>query len=757
MRIACMGGGPGSLYFAILMKKRFPGHSITVYERNKSNDTFGFGVVFSKETLGGLGAADPESYRRIEDSFSYWDDIDTFIHGEKVTTTGHGFCGLARQRLLDILQKRAIELGVDVRFETEVTDLEPHLRNDLIFACDGVNSRIRETYKESFQPSIEWGKCRFSWLGTTRPLTAFTFFYRETQHGLFQVHAYPFEKGGAGEKKTSTFIVECHEDTWLRAGLDRATEEETVAYCERAFAQELEGHRLLGNRSIWRSFPTIRNECWRAGNILLAGDAAHTAHFSIGSGTKLAMEDSIALASVFDRMGCEDVPAALAQYETERRPEVERLQRTAAVSRQWYENTRRYFRQHPIQFTFNQTTRSKRITWDNLAKRDPEFVGRVRSWFAAEAKAPVQSDGKPPVAAFTPFQLRGLTLNNRIVVSPMCMYSAVDGLVNDWHLVHLGSRAVGGAGLVIAEATGISADGRITPGCAGLYEERHVGAWRRIVEFVHRNSSAKIAMQIGHAGRKGSCRVPFEKGYDVPLETGAWPIYAPSAIPFDEKMQTPRAMERADMDRVRGAFVRSAKFALEAGFDLLELHYAHGYLMSSFISPLSNKRTDEYGGSIENRMRFPLEVFDAVRAAWPSNMPVAVRISATDWTDDGLTGEDMVTVATLLKERGCDAIDVSAGGTSTRGKPVYGRMFQLPFADRIRHEAKIPVMSVGNIQDVDQVNTIVAAGRADLCVIARGHLRDPYLANHAALQYGFVDQPWPKQYLAVRNFERGAS
>jgi anthraniloyl-CoA monooxygenase len=746
MRIVVLGGGPGGLYFSILMKKRFPEHSITVFERNRRGDTFGFGVVFSKETLGGLESADPESYREIERSFAYWDDIDTFLHGRCETTTGHGFCGLSRKRLLEILEDRALALGVEIRFETEVDSLDAVGPCDLVYACDGVNSKVREALASTFRPTIEWGLTRFSWLGTSLPLTAFTFFYRENEHGLFQVHAYPFEPG------MSTFIVECHEDTWKRAGLDRADEAETVRYCERTFAAELKGHRLLANRSIWRSFPTIRNERWSHGKVVLAGDAVHTAHFSIGSGTKLAMEDAIALSAVFAREGCADVPRVLALYEQERRPEVERLQRTAETSRQWYENTRRYLKQDPLQFTFNQTTRSKRITFDNLAKRDPAFVKRTSDWFARAAGAKPQSDGNWPVPAFTPFSLRGLTLPNRVVVSPMCMYSAVDGTVNDWHLVHLGSRAVGGAGLVITEMTDVSPDGRITPGCAGLYDEAHVEAWKRIVDFVHHRSASKIAIQLAHAGRKGSCRLPWEAGYDVPLSDGGWETIAPSAIPYHESMPAPRAMDRSDMDRVRDAFVRAARAADRCGFDMIELHAAHGYLLSSFISPLSNVRTDEYGGSIANRMRFPLEVFDAIRAAWPAAKPIAVRISATDWTPDGLSGDDLVALATMFREHGCDAIDVSAGQTSPRARPVYGRMFQVPFSDRIRHEVGIPTMTVGNVQDVDQVNTILAAGRADLCVLARPHLTDPYLTMHAAARYGAVDHPWPNPYLAVRPF-----
>ncbi len=744
MKIVCVGGGPAGLYFSILMKKAFPDSSITVHEQNRADDTFGWGVVFSKETLGHFGDADRESYQAIQDAFAYWDDIDTFYGGTCVTSTGHGFCGMSRKRLLNILQARAAGLGVALRFETVVEHLDAFADADLIVGCDGVNSRIRESRREVFKPTIEWGACRFTWLGTTLPLDSFTFIYRENEHGLFQVHAYPFEPG------LSTFIVECHEDTWRRAGLDEAPEAETVRYCEALFAEDLKGHRLLTNKSIWRSFPTVTTETWHDGRVVLMGDAVHTAHFSIGSGTKLAMEDAIALVDAFVRHGTDDVPAVLAAYEESRRVEVARLQKTAWTSRLWFENTRRYVGQHPVQFTFNQTTRSKRITWDNLARRDSAFVEQVREWYAGDVDAPRQSDGRAPVPMFTPFRLRGLELRNRVVVSPMCMYSAEDGTVNDWHLVHLGSRAIGGAGLIVSEMTDVSREGRISPGCAGMYEPKHVDAWRRVTDFVHASSAAKIAIQIAHAGRKGSTRVSWE-GVDEPLPKGNWPLISASAIPFRSRNQTPREMSRADMDEVRDQFARAAEMALAAGFDMIEIHMAHGYLLSSFLSPLTNLRTDAYGGSVAARSRFPLEVFDAVRAAWPDDRPISVRVSATDWVEPGgLGADDAVAIARSLKEHGCDVIDVSAGQTTPDARPVYGRMFQVPFSDQIRHEARIPTMTVGNIQDADQVNTILAAGRADLCVLARPHLKDPYLTLHAAERYEHFDQPWPRQYLSVR-------
>jgi anthraniloyl-CoA monooxygenase len=745
VRISCIGGGPGSLYSAILLKKAFPAAEIVVHERNRADDTFGWGVVFSDETLSGFEAADRETYTAIRRQFAYWGEIDTFVHGAVVRSTGHGFCGMSRRSLLQIFHDRCRELGVVLAFESEVKDPEALRSADLVIAADGANSLVRQRYEASFRPSIAWGACRFAWLGTNLPLRAFTFVFRENEHGLFTVHAYPF-----GES-TSTWIVECREETWRRAGLDRASEAETTAYVERLFADHLQGHRILTNKSIWRSFPTVSCGSWRHENVVLLGDAAHTAHFSIGSGTKLAMEDAITLARAFEAHGAGDVPRALEAYEANRRVEVSKIQRAATTSQAWFENAARWMRQDPVRFTFNLMTRSKRITYDNLAKRDPALVARVREGYAAENGVLPGPAGESPPPIFVPFHVRGLELANRIVVSPMCQYSADDGAPTDWHLVHLGSRAIGGAGLVIAEMTDVTPDGRITTGCTGIWDDRHVAPWKRVVDFVHAHSRAKVGLQLAHAGRKGSCTLPWEG--DRPLTgAAAWTTLGPSAIPFDTGWPAPKAMDRADMGHVAEAFAAGARRALAAGFDLVELHMAHGYLLSSFLSPLSNRRTDAYGGSLENRLRFPLEVLDAVRAAWPKDRPVFVRISASDWMPDGsgMTETEAVEVARALSAHGCDVVDVSSAGNVPESPVIYGRMYQVPFADRIRHEAGVPVMAVGGIEGADHANTILAAGRADLCAIARGHLRDPYLAMHAAATYGWTEGHWPDQYLTVR-------
>lgn len=756
MKITSIGGGPAGLYFAILMKKAFPETVMTVLERNRPDDTFGWGVVFSDETLGVFEEADPESFRAITDQFRRWDDIETFYRGTRTVSTGHGFAALERKTLLGILHERCRSLGVDLQFEREVEDLEddPSVRDaDLILGADGINSAIRARWADHFEPHLDWRKCKFTWLGTTKPLDAFTFVFAESEHGLFQVHAYPFRDGLA------TWIVECHEDTWKRAGLDRASEADTVAYCEALFAEHLDGHRLLTNRSIWRSFPTVSCRTWfgrfDGRDVVLLGDAAHTAHFSIGSGTKLAMEDAIALAGAFQRLGTEDVPKVLAAYQDARWVDVIKLQKAAQTSLEWFENSQRYMGQDPIQLTFNLMTRSKRITYDNLRQRDPALVSEVDHWFRDAAELADRRPGPPPPPIFMPLRLRRLELANRIVVSPMCQYRAQDGLVDDWHLVHLGSRAIGGAGLVVTEMTDVAADGRITPGCAGLYDETHRDAWKRIVAFVHAESASKIGIQLAHAGRKGSVHHPWEPGReDVPLTAaeGAWPTIGPSAIPFHEHWPMPRAMTRGDMDEVRDAFVRSTRWAEEAGFDLVELHMAHGYLLSSFLSPLANRRDDTYGGSLENRLRFPLEVFSAMRTVWPEAKPMAVRISASDWMSDGrgTTPEEAVEIARALKAAGCDLIDVSSGGNSPESAPVYGRMYQVPFAERIRHAVDMPVMAVGALLGADHANTVIAAGRADLAAMARPHLRDAYLTLHAAERYGWRDQAWPAPYLAGR-------
>ncbi|HXE57549.1 MAG TPA: bifunctional salicylyl-CoA 5-hydroxylase/oxidoreductase [Gemmatimonadales bacterium] len=746
MRIVSVGGGPAGLYFAILMRQADPTAEITVYERNRLDDTFGFGVVFSDATQESLAEADRPTYEELARRATHWDAIDIHYRGRVITSTGHGFGGLSRRVLLDILARRAVALGVEIRSQCEVRDLDLLREADLVLGADGWNSVVRERWRDAFQPTVDWRPNRFVWLGTTRPFPAFTFHFKYDRHGLWRVHAYQYEPG------RSTFIVETTEATWRAAGLDAATEDDTLAFCEALFAPELAGHRLLKNRSIWRSFPTIRNARWHHGKVVLLGDAAHTAHFSVGSGTKLAMEDAIALVGAL-RAHPGDLAAALAAYEAERRPAVESLQRAAQVSLQWFEDTERYMRLEPIQFAFNLLTRSLRISHENLRLRDPGFIERVDRWFAGEAArqsgVTVRTDPPPP-PLLTPFRLRELVLPNRIVVSAMCQYSATDGFPDDWHLVHLGSRAVGGAGLVFAEMTDVSAEGRISPGCAGLYRPEHAAAWKRIVDFVHRHTEAKIAIQLGHAGRKASTRRSWE-GDVEPLPDGNWPIIAPSPIPYFPHSQVPREMDRNDMDRVREDFVRAARMALEAGFDLLEIHMAHGYLLASFISPLTNRRRDEYGGALENRMRFPLEVFDAVREVWPPERPMSVRISAVDWYPGGMEPADAVEVARLLKARGCDLVDVSAGQTVPDQRPAYGRQFQTPFADRIRQEVGIATMAVGNISSWADVNSILAAGRADLCALARAHLWDPYWTRHAAHALGHP-LPWPKPYSTLDRY-----
>jgi len=747
MRVHVLGGGPAGLYLAILLKKRDPGHQVRVIERNAADDTFGWGVVFSDETMGNLEEADPETYALITAEFCRWTDIDVFVEDAHVRSSGHGFCGIARKRLLQILQERAAALGVELHFKTEVSDVAALAAEcDLLVGADGLRSLVRQHFAEAFHPSLDVRKARYIWLGTTKRWDTFTFSFRKNEHGLFQIHAYPFDAAHG------TMIVETDEATYLRAGLDRATEAESVAYCERLFAKELDGHRCLPNRSSWVQFTTIKNERWWHQNVVIVGDAAHTAHFSIGSGTKLALEDAIALA---DALGDaaeegESVSSALAIYEEERKPIVGRIQTAAQQSLEWFERADRYYERFfvqqndPMKLAVSLLTRSKRITHGNLKLRDPVLVAKADEQFAERTNSTL----RPPM--FTPFKLRQLTLTNRVVVSPMCQYSAKDGMPNDWHLVHLGSRAVGGAGLVMAEMTDVTVDGRITEGCAGLYSDAHVEGWKRVVDFVHRESAAAIGIQLGHAGRKGSTGLPWDG--EPPLTSeAAWTTMAPSAVPYDVEFPAPHAMDRDDMLALIAAFTTATERAERAGFDLLEVHMAHGYLLSSFLTPLANQRTDAYGGTLLNRMRFPLEVFDAVRNGWPAHKPLGVRISATDWVDGAFTDDDAVVVARALQERGCDFIDVSTGQTSPACKPVYGRMYQTPFSDRIKNEVGIATIAVGNIQDFDQVNTIVVSGRADLCALARPHLLDPYFTLHAAVSQGVQhDVVWPKQYLAAR-------
>jgi anthraniloyl-CoA monooxygenase len=752
VRIVCIGGGPAGLFFSIVMKSARPDAEIVVLERNRAADTFGWGVVFSDQTLGNIAAADPATYERIVESFVHWDDIDVHYRGRTIRAGGQGFAGIARKKLLQILQERAAALGVDLRFETEAND-EDFADADVVVIGDGANSPTRRKYANAFGTTLENRRNRYIWLGTHQRFEAFTFAFEETPHGWFQVHAYQFD----GD--TGTVIVECREETWRAAGLDTATAEESVAFCERLFAPYLGGHRLMSNAkhlaNPWITFVQVNNARWYDGNRVLIGDAAHTAHFSIGSGTKLALEDAIALAGALRRCrpdpstssGVEgpELTRAFEEYEAERRIEVLRLQNAARNSTEWFENVARYASLEPEQFAYSLLTRSQRLTHDNLRLRDREYIANIEAWLSQRA-----GTAKPVPPMFAPLRLRELELPNRVVVSPMAMYSCADGLPNDFYLVHLGARAQGGAGLVFTEMTCVAADGRISPGCAGLYREEHVPAWTRIVEFVHTYTKAKIALQLGHAGPKGSTQRGWEEP-DEPLADGNWAVMAPSPIAYGERNQVPRTMSHDDMERVKQQFVRAAEMGLRCGFDLLELHCAHGYLLSSFITPLTNRRTDEYGGSLENRLRYPLEVFAAIRAVWPAYKPMSVRISATDWVEGGITANDSVEIARAFDAAGADLIDVSAGQTSRLAQPVYGRMFQTPFSDKIRNELRIATMAVGNITDADQVNSIIAAGRADLVALARPHLSDPYFTLHAAAQLGYDEQHWPEQYLPGRD------
>lgn len=743
MKVHVIGGGPAGLYFSILMKKAFPATRITVSERNRPEDSFGFGVVFSDRTLETLKEYDSESYQAITENFAYWDDIEVRFKGHAYRIGGNGFCGCSRIALLRLLHERARALGIDLRFETEITDIPAALREaDLVIGSDGINSRVRETYRDHFKPHADLRPNQFSWMGSTRPLDAFTFFFRETPYGIVTAHCYQYEPG------RSTWIFETDPETFAKFKLDPLDELGSARLIEKLFAEELQGHTLITNQSMWRNFPTIRCARWTHENAVILGDAKATAHFSIGSGTRLAMEDAIALYESFRKTGGKDVKAALADYEKSRRGEVEKLQHVAETSLVWFEHVKRFWDMDPTRFTFSLMTRSKAVTYDNLAMRAPDFIAQVDRAVAQDVrKLGFDVDVQKPLAPmFQPFKLRDMTLANRVVVSPMCQYSAADGLPNDWHLVHLGSRAIGGAGLVFTEMTDVSAEARISPGCTGIWNDAQEAAWTRIVDFIHSQSAAKICLQLGHAGRKGATNLPWQDN-GAPLTQEAWPILSASPIPYDAQSQTPREMTRADMDEVVADFVAAAKRAERAGFDMIEMHAAHGYLLASFISPITNRRGDQYGGTLENRMRFPLEVFRALRAVWPDRKPISVRISATDWIEGGLTAEDAVGIARMLKAEGCDLIDVSTGQTDPASRPVYGRMYQAPFAEQIKHEAGIATMAVGAITSADQVNTIVAAGHADLVALARPHLLDPFFTMKAAAWYD-ADIACPPQYLA---------
>ncbi|MDR6871922.1 anthraniloyl-CoA monooxygenase [Bosea sp. BE125] len=740
MRIAVVGGGPAGLYFALLMKRDWPQIEVTVFERNQPDDTFGFGVVFSDQTLDTFKAADATSYAAIRDNFAYWDDVEIHFKDSVHRVSGNGFCGCSRRSLLMLVQARARELGVELRFGEEANDIEALKRDyDLVVAADGINSRIREGWRERFQPETDLRPNIFTWMGSTRPFDAFNFFFKETEFGLFIAHCYQYEVG------RSTWVLETDPETFAKAGLDKLGEAESAAFLEGVFAEELQGHKLVTNRSLWRNFPMIRCRNWVSENVVLIGDAKATAHFSIGSGTKLAMEDAIALHKAFGKANL-NVAEALSLFERTRREEVEKTQHAADVSLVWFEQLRRFWDFDPLRFAFGLMTRSKAITYDNLALRAPGFVAAIDRLVAQELGplARTRKDGAPVPPAFQPLKLREMQVENRMVLSPMCQYSAQDGLPNDWHLMHYGSRAIGGPGLIFTEMTCVAADARITPGCAGLYTDAQEAAWARIVDFVHANSVAKICLQLGHAGRKGATKLMWD-GMDKPLEEGAWPIISASPLPYYPESQIPGEMSRSDMDRVKAEFVAAAQRGERAGFDMLELHCAHGYLLASFLSPLTNHRTDEYGGSVENRLRYPLEVFRALRETWPLEKPMSVRISATDWKAGGVTPQDMIAISTAFAEEGCDLVDVSTGQTVNDSRPIYGRMFQTPFSDQIRNEAQVATMCVGNITTADQVNTIIASGRADLVALGRPHLADPSFVLRAAAWYG-VDVAQPVQY-----------
>ena len=764
MNVVVVGGGPGGLYAALLMKRRDPRAQITVVERHRPDDTFGWGVVLSDQTVANLRAADAESADAIAAAMHRWDDIAIHFAEQTMRSGGHGFSGIGRKKLLAILQQRCRTLGVVLRFET---DLPPEALVaviadepvDLVIVADGINSRLRERFASTYRPDIDLRRCRYIWLGTPKRFDAFTFAFKETPIGWFQAHAYQFD----GE--TSTFIVETPQEVWEQAGIADMSDGESIAFCESLFADVLGGEPLMSNAAHlrgsaqWIRFPRVTCAEWvhwldtAHGRVplVLLGDSAHTAHFSIGSGSKLALEDAIALdLQLAAHAG--NVGAALSQYQAERTVEVLKLQNAARNSTEWFEHVDRYATLAPEQFAYSLLTRSQRISHENLRVRDAAYVGAFERWFAQQSGLTVAPDAAAPPAIFTPFTVRGVTLPNRIVVSPMAQYSATnDGMPTDWHLVHLGARATGGAGLVMTEMTCVAPDARITPVCPGMWNDDQRDMWARIVRFVHEHTPAKIGLQLGHAGAKGATKTMWD-GIDQPLESGAWPLIAASETQYlDGVSQTAREMTRDDMRRVTEEFVQATHRAVAAGFDWLELHFAHGYLLSGFLSPLTNHRTDAYGGDLAGRAKFPLEVFAAVRSVWPADLPISVRISAHDWTTGGNTDNEAVAIAALFKAAGTDMIDVSAGQVVKRERPVYGRMWQTPFADRVRQEAGIATIAVGAISDADQANGIIASGRADLVAIGRPHLTNPAWTLMEAAKYGYAGATWPVQYLAGKS------
>ncbi len=749
MRVACLGGGPAGLYFAISMKLRDPSHEVVVFERNKADDTFGWGVVLSDDALGNMTENDPVSAKEIRENFAYWDDIAVIHGGQRTVSGGHGFAGIGRKKMLLLLQERARDLGVDLRFETVVGPVEDYTGDyDLVVACDGINSAVRTAWAEHFKPDVDVRECKFIWLGTHQKFDdAFTFIFEKTEHGWVWIHAYQFDDD------TATVIVECQQDTWDKFGFQDMSKEEIIAKCEEIFADHLDGHKLISNANhlrgaaVFMNFPRVLCEKWHHENVVLLGDASATAHFSIGSGSRLAFDSAIALAELVNTEA--SMERAFERYQDERRLEVLRLQSAARNSLEWFEQVERYLDMDPVQFNYSLLTRSQRISHENLRLRDPEWLESAERWFMDQAG--VAGDAPVRAPMFTPYKLRDMELQNRVVVSPMAQYKAVDGCPTDWHLIHYGERAKGGAGLVYTEMTCVSPEGRITPGCPGLYAPEHEAAWARLVDFVHGETEAKICCQIGHSGRKGSTQLGWEV-MDAPLKEGNWDVISASAIAWSKGNATPREITWAEMDAVKGQFVAAAKMAGRAGFDMIELHAAHGYLISSFISPLSNRRTDAYGGSLENRMRYPLEVFAAMRAVWPERKPMSVRISANDWVGEaGVTPDEAVEIAAMFRVAGADIIDVSAGQTSVEARPIYGRMFQTPFSDRIRNEAGISTMAVGNIYEADHANSILMAGRADLVAVGRPHLADPYWTLHEAARIGDRQGVWPRPYEAGRD------
>ena len=742
----CLGGGPASLYFSILMKKANAAHDVTVIERGDRDSTWGFGVVFSDETLQGFMEADAASYKRIVEQFAYWGGIDNKIHGKTINSQGHGFCGMSRLKLLNTLHDRCEELGVTLKFNTDITNVEQLQidQHDLVVAGDGITSILRDAYKDEFRTTMDWRANKFCWLATTKPLDDFTFIFTRNEHGWWWVHAYRYEEG------MTTWIVETSAETWAAAGMDTASEEDTKAYCEELFKGDLDGHPLITNRSVWRTFPVVRNERLYYRNIVLLGDAVRSAHFSIGSGTKLAMEDAISLAGYFQESG-DDVKVALEKYQVIRKDEADRLQRTAVVSLSWFENIDRYANvQSAEQFTFNMMCRAKRVTYENLRLRDPDYIATIDRWFAEHVKAETGFDDidteNPTVPVFQPCKIGNMRIENRFQMSAMCQYCAEDGNPTDWHLMHYGERGVGGAGLLNTEMICTSPEARITTGCAGIWNDEQTRKWTRIVAFVHDHSQAKICAQIGHSGRKGATCLPWDGGIDEPLPQDAWEIVAPSALPYLEHSVVPREMTVEDMDAIVADFVNAVRNAERAGFDMIELHLAHGYLLSSFISPVTNHRDDEFGGDIAGRMKFPLRVLHAVRDAWPADKPISARVSATDWIEGGLTEEDMLAVAVMLKQAGLDVINVSTGQVTKDEDPIYGRMFQAPFADQIRNEVGIATIVAGNVTTADQANTLIAAGRTDIVAFGRSIMNQPHFVLMAAAHYAHGNQRWAPQY-----------